>query len=72
MAQIEITPQTLIVHSTGLDRLWALKSRLDIPLAHVVGATQAADEAATWLKETHIAGDPCAGHTQRRRLSSPE
>lgn len=35
MAGIELTPTLLIVHVTGLDQLWALKSRLEIPLIHV-------------------------------------
>lgn len=35
MAEIELIPQTLIVHVTGADRLWALKSQLEVPLAHV-------------------------------------
>ncbi len=61
MAQIELTPQALIVHITGTDRLWALKSRLDIPLGHVVGATMATDEAATWLKSMHIEGTHVPG-----------
>jgi len=61
MAQIELTPDTLIVHITGIDRLWALKSHLDIPLAHVVGAALAADEAKEWLHETHISGTHVPG-----------
>lgn len=66
MAQIEITPQALIIHITGADRLWALKSRLEIPLAHVVGAAPAQDEAQSWLKGvrllgTHIPGVLSAG-----------
>ena len=66
MAEIEITPQALIVHITGADRLWALKSRLEIPLAHVVGAAQAQDEAQSWLKHfsiegTHVPGVLSAG-----------
>ena len=66
MAEIEITPQALVVHITGADRLWALKSRLEIPLAHVVGAASAQDEAQSWLKGirlpgTHIPGVLSAG-----------
>lgn len=35
MARIELTPDTLTVHLEGLNKLWALKSRLDIPLARI-------------------------------------
>lgn len=40
MAEIAIVDDTLIVHVTGWDRLWALKRRLEIPMAHVLGATR--------------------------------
>jgi hypothetical protein len=33
VAEVELTENTLIVHVRGMDRLWALKSRLEIPLA---------------------------------------
>ena len=39
MAQISIDGNDLIVEVEGMDKLWALKSRLTIPLAHVRGAT---------------------------------
>jgi len=39
MAIISIEGDTLVVEIEGLDKLWALKSRLSIPLAHVRGAT---------------------------------
>jgi hypothetical protein len=39
MARIDIDGETLVVTVEGLDRLWALKSRLEIPLANVRGAT---------------------------------
>ena len=38
MAHIELTPENLIVHVEGLDKLWALKSSLSIPLVHITGA----------------------------------
>ncbi|MEV1045679.1 hypothetical protein [Streptomyces sp. NPDC049916] len=39
MAVISVQGQELVVEMEGLDKLWALKSRLTIPLAHVRGAT---------------------------------
>lgn len=39
MTRVRIDRDRLIVVLEGLDRLWALKSRLEIPLAHVQGAT---------------------------------
>ncbi|WP_433040111.1 hypothetical protein [Dactylosporangium sp. CS-033363] len=39
MATVNIDGDTLVVEIEGLDKLWALKSRLAIPLANVRGAT---------------------------------
>ncbi|WP_432967528.1 hypothetical protein [Dactylosporangium sp. CA-233914] len=39
MATVSIDGETLVVEIEGLDKLWALKSRLAIPLANVRGAT---------------------------------
>jgi hypothetical protein len=39
MAELTIADDTLTIEITGLDKLWSLKSRLEIPLAHVRGAT---------------------------------
>ncbi|WP_424216318.1 hypothetical protein ACN20G_29715 (plasmid) [Streptomyces sp. BI20] len=39
MAKVTVTENTLVVEIEGLDRVWSLKSRLDIPLAEVRGAT---------------------------------
>src|SRR5215204_2874151 len=38
MADVELTEDVLIVHVRGMDRIFALKSRLEIPLSHVLGA----------------------------------
>ncbi|MDT5024664.1 MAG: hypothetical protein QOE61_1090 [Micromonosporaceae bacterium] len=39
MARLSINGDDLVVEIEGLDKLWALKSRLVIPLANVRGAT---------------------------------
>ncbi|BCJ48021.1 hypothetical protein GCM10010168_23800 [Actinoplanes ianthinogenes] len=38
-AEIRVDGDTLVVDIIGMDKFWALKSRLEIPLAHVAGAT---------------------------------
>ena len=38
MAEVELTEDALLIHVRGLDRIFALKSRLEIPLSHVMGA----------------------------------
>jgi hypothetical protein len=65
-ASVELTDETLTVHLQGADRLWALKTQLEIPLANVIGADRARDEAHMWLHGmrlggTHIPGVISAG-----------
>ena len=38
MAEVELTEDALTIHVRGLDRVFALRSRLEIPLSHVLGA----------------------------------
>jgi len=38
MAEVELTEDALLIHVQGLDRIFALRSRLEIPLSHVMGA----------------------------------
>jgi hypothetical protein len=38
MAEVELTEDTLVVHVRGMDRIFALKIRLEIPLSHVMCA----------------------------------
>jgi hypothetical protein len=63
---VELTDDKLVVHVQGADRFWALKSRLEIPLAHVAGAQPGSEEARKWLHGmrlggTHIPGAISAG-----------
>jgi hypothetical protein len=39
MANVTIADGTVNVEITGLDRLWAFRNRIEIPLEHVRGAT---------------------------------
>lgn len=50
MTEIELTRGALIVHVRGMDQLWALKSRLEIPISHVVGAELNPEVARQWRK----------------------
>ena len=45
MAEIEITPTTLVVHIQGVDQFFAMKSRLEVPLEHIAGVDESAPEA---------------------------
>jgi hypothetical protein len=45
MASIEITPRELVVRIRGLDKLLAMRTHLSVPLAHVAGVREQAEEA---------------------------
>jgi hypothetical protein len=45
MAEVELAQDVLIVHVQGMDRLFALRSRLEVPLSHVEGAEADPQEA---------------------------
>jgi hypothetical protein len=45
MAEVELAQDALIVHVRGMDRLFALRSRLEVPLSHVEGAEADPQEA---------------------------
>ncbi len=61
MAEVELTGKALVVHVRGMDRLWALKSRLEIPLSHVVGAEVDPQIAREWHKGIRAAGTHVPG-----------
>ncbi|AGL17679.1 hypothetical protein [Actinoplanes sp. N902-109] len=74
MARIDLTGDTLVVTVEGLDRLWALKSSLTIPLAHVRGATHdpgiVREPKGVRAPGTHVPGVLVAGtfHTEGERV----
>ncbi len=65
MTEIELTENTLIVHVKGVDKLLALKSQLEIPLSHVVGAELDPTVVERWghlnLKEIRAPGTGLPG-----------
>ncbi|MFI8789056.1 hypothetical protein [Streptomyces sp. NPDC055105] len=59
----------LTVELTGLDQLWALKSRMEVPLTQVRGATHdpgiAHERKGAKLGGTHVPGIVTAGRFRR-------
>jgi hypothetical protein len=45
MAEVELAQDALIVHVEGMDRLFTLRGRLEVPLSHVEGAEADPEEA---------------------------
>ena len=71
MIDVELTRDALPVHIVNVDQLWALKSRLEVSLSHVVG-----DEAdhlvlmRGWWKGLRAPGAFVSRNHRGRRLLS--
>ena len=50
MTEIECVEQALIVHIQGADKIWALKSQIQVPWSHVLGAEKDPAVADNWGK----------------------
>lgn len=67
MVEIELTDTDLVVHVKGMDKLWAAKSTLAIPLSHIAGVEAGVDEQAKLNLDksirvgTHLGGVITAG-----------
>ena len=61
MAEVELARDALIVHVRGMDRLWALRSRLEIPLAHVLSAEADPELARGWRQGIRSGGTQLPG-----------
>jgi hypothetical protein len=66
MVSISIDGDLLHLEVKGLDKLWAFKSQLDIPFAHIRNVRHDPEEAAGWwhgikLVGTNIPGGLTAG-----------
>ena len=61
MTEVEVAEDALVVHVRGMDRLWALRSRLEIPLAHVVGAEVDPETTRNWWKGFRAGGTQIPG-----------
>jgi hypothetical protein len=75
VAEVELAEDTLSIHVRGMDRLWALRSLLEIPLSHVAGAEADPGAARGWWEGirsggTHVPGVITAGtfHQEGERV----
>jgi hypothetical protein len=74
MARVEVVGDRLSVQIEGMDKLWSLKSRLEIPLAHVAGVEADPEAVRDWKgwrgPGVHIPGVIAAGtfHPQGDRV----
>jgi hypothetical protein len=61
MVDISIADGKLSLHVRGADKLWAFKSSLEIPLAHIAGVRADADVARGWWHGIRMPGTNVPG-----------
>ncbi|HEX5435607.1 MAG TPA: hypothetical protein VFW98_00505 [Gemmatimonadaceae bacterium] len=61
MVSITVTGATAIFEVEGADKLWALRSRLEIPLAHIRGVRADAEIARGWWHGLRMPGTEIPG-----------
>ena len=61
MVDLDVADGKLVVRVEGLDKLWALKSSLEIPLEHVTGVRADPEAARGWFHGLKLAGSNLPG-----------
>ncbi len=61
MVQLEIAEGKLHLHVVGADKLWAFKSSLEIPLAHITGVRADPSIAHGWSHGVRLPGTNIPG-----------
>jgi hypothetical protein len=61
MVELSISGGNLLLHVQGADRLWALKSSLEIPLQHVAGIRADPSIARGWWHGIRMPGTSIPG-----------
>lgn len=61
MVEISIANGKLTLHVRGADKLWALKSTLEVPLAHVAGVRANPEIARGWFHGLRMPGTSIPG-----------
>lgn len=56
MVTITVHDEAAVFEVRGMDKLWALKSRLEIPLAHIRGVRADPEAARGWWKGLRLPG----------------
>jgi hypothetical protein len=61
MVDVTVEGDRVVFSVEGLDQLWALRSRLEIPLAHVTGVEANADQVGRWWHGLKLWGTDVPG-----------
>lgn len=61
MVRISIAGEKAVFEVEGVDKFWSLKSRIEVPLAHVTGVTIDPDAARGWWHGFRMPGTQIPG-----------
>ena len=61
MVDVAVEGDRLVFNVEGFDKLWALRSRLEIPLAHIVDVEANADQVGRWWHGFKLLGSEMPG-----------
>jgi hypothetical protein len=61
MVDVAIEGDRAVFNVEGLDKLWALRSRLEIPLAHILGAAHDPESVGRWWHGLKVFGTELPG-----------
>jgi hypothetical protein len=61
LVEISIVDGNAVFEMEGLDKMWALKSRIQVPLQHIAGATVDPDAARGWWHGLRLPGTDIPG-----------
>lgn len=61
MVAVTVVGDRVVFEVEGSDKLWALRSRLEIPRQHVVGAEHQPEEVGRWWRGVKVMGTDVPG-----------
>ena len=61
MVQLSIDGDRAVFSVEGIDKFWALRSRLEIPLAHITGVDSNHDQVGRWWHGLKLWGSDVPG-----------
>jgi hypothetical protein len=61
MVDVTVAADRVVFEIEGLDKLWSLRSRLEIPLAHITAVEANTDQVNQWWHGLKVAGTGVPG-----------
>jgi len=61
MVDVQVQGDRVVLEVEGLDKLWSLRSRLEIPLVHILGVEANVDQVGRWWHGFKLWGSDMPG-----------